>query len=237
MDPCLRRDDKQVDTPFNSVSLICIITTMFKSLSTETKIFLGIIAVTILLLGGAIAYFAQLDSQPPLTRDDLIAPGTHTKGSASASAFLVEFSDFECPACGSYYPSVKATVAEFGDQLTFAYRHLPLPQHPSAIPAAKAAEAAGRQGKFWEMHDKLFENQTRLNEELIQEIATQLGLDLDQFNQDLQDEAVSRRIEDDLTAANRLGVNSTPTFFLNGKKLIVRSPDDLRAQVAAGLTP
>lgn len=149
----------------------------------------------------------------------------HVKGATSSSVVLVEYSDFECPACAAYFPMVTALVEQYKDDITFVYRHFPLTQiHPRAVPAAVAAEAAGKQGKFFEMHDLLFENQeTWAKEGVAQDhfiaYAQQLNLDIEQFTQDLDDEVLAKKVQKDFAEGRSLNVTGTPTFFLNGTKL------------------
>lgn len=163
------------------------------------------------------------------------------RGTTTAPVILVEYSDFQCPACGAYYPMVKSLKQEFGDDVAFVYRHFPLMQtHPFAEPAARAAEAAGAQSKFWEMHDLLFENQSTWSRasnpiQQFSQYAETLGLDLAQFAEDFESDAAAEKVQNDLRRGVQLGVNSTPTFFLNGKKLQPRSLSDVRDAVAEEL--
>lgn len=211
------------------------ITIPFMKLSGETKIFIGIIITTIVLIGGAMALFSKQENAPALTKEELIPTGTFTKGSASASAFLVEFSDFQCPACKGFLPTVESIVNQYGDKLLYAYRYFPLAQHPYAMKAAIAAEAANRQGKFWELHELLFADQDKLSDELVQEHAKKIGLNMDQFNSDLKDSSVQAAVDKDQSDGNRFGVNATPTFYLNGKALRLNTPQDLQQAVADAL--
>lgn len=206
---------------------------MLKTMSAETKIFLGIIAATVLLLGGAMFFFARQNEQETVgyTREQLVSDYNYTYGNASASAYLVEFSDFQCPACAAYEPIVEQIREQYKDKLQFVYRHYPLPQHPFAEKAALAAEAAGKQGKFWEMHDQLFVKQDALSDETINEIAKSLGLNEEAFKKDLEDSDLKQRVANDKSAGNGLGVNSTPSFFLNGKKLRLLTPQTLAQEV------
>lgn len=147
------------------------------------------------------------------------------KGDASASATLVEYSDFQCPACGSYYPVVRQLSEDFGENLRVVYRHFPLISiHPNAVPAARAAEAAGIQEMFWEMHDILFENQSEWSvekdpEDFFVTYAEELGLDVEKFEEDMNSQEVQDKINQDIVSGNQLGVNATPTFFLNGERI------------------
>ncbi|MEK7141123.1 MAG: thioredoxin domain-containing protein, partial [Patescibacteria group bacterium] len=120
-------------------------------LTGESKVLLGILATSIAFIGAAVFFFNKPAPTPkPYPKEALIAGDSHATGNASASAYLVEFSDFQCPACKAFTPTVDALVKKYSDKLLFVYRHFPLDQHAFAIPAALAAEAAGKQGKFWE---------------------------------------------------------------------------------------
>ncbi|MBI2639367.1 MAG: thioredoxin domain-containing protein [Candidatus Sungbacteria bacterium] len=161
--------------------------------------------------------------------------GDNMKGSKESKVVLVEYSDFQCPACAAYYPLVKEAAKEFADDAQFVYRHFPLSQiHRNAELAARAAEAAGRQGKFWEMHDIIFEKQSewaseKNARELFRQYAETLGLDLERFSQDIDSSGVISKVADDYRGGFDSGVNSTPTFFLNGQKLQnPRSYDEFR---------
>lgn len=207
-------------------------------ISTEQKILFGVILSTIALIIGAIALFAFQSNQEARTfaREELIPLSRqHILGNASASAYLVEFSDFQCPACAAYAPIVKQLVETHKENLAFVYRHFPLPQHAFAEQAAIVAEAAGKQGKFWEMHDALFANANTLSEEKIKELAKQLSLNEEQFNIDRSSQEIRAIIEKDKQDGRSLGVASTPTFFLNGKKLRITSPNQLIQEVTRAI--
>jgi len=143
------------------------------------------------------------------------------KGNNETKVSLLEYSDFECPSCGHYYPVLKRLFGEFGDRVKFAYRHFPLDQHAHAEPAARAAEAAGRQGRFWDMHDRIFDDretwskQTNAEETFIG-YAKQLGLDPARFRADLNSAEVRMSVEEDRRSGQQAGIQGTPTFFLNG---------------------
>ena len=142
-----------------------------------------------------------------------------SRGPADAPVTLVEYADFQCPACGHAYQVMKELIARFPDRLRAVYRHFPLiSSHPRALPAAIAAEAAGAQGRFWEMHHLLFENQRRLEDDHLMGYAQQIGLDLDRFRADLQRRLNEDKIRDQLRQGARSGVNGTPTFFINGQR-------------------
>ncbi len=132
-------------------------------------------------------------------------------GSEDYQIILIEFSDFECPFCSRAYSTIKTFMSRHGDSVTLAYKHLPLEAiHPQATPAAEAAWAAQQQDKFWDYHDRLFENQDRLGDELYQEIARDLGLDMEKFAADRK--AAAPAVQRDLQLAQRLGLNGTPFF-------------------------
>jgi len=148
------------------------------------------------------------------------------KGSKSAQIILVEYSDFQCPACARYSRITKRLIEELGDDFQLNFRHYPLTKHTNAELAAKSAEAAGRQGKFWEMHDLLFERQkewTKKNNEdnkkLFVQYAVSLNLNVEQFQSDLHSQAVTNKVHNDARSGRRSGVKGTPTFFLNGQKI------------------
>ena len=158
---------------------------------------------------------------PPITEND------HIKGNNESAITLVEYSDFQCPACGDYYPLLKQLNEEFGDNILFAYRHFPLQQHQNAKPAAIASEAAAKQGKFWEMHDMIFENQDKWSEEknaeeIFMGYAQKLGLDEAQFKNDLASQETKEKVDDDYKGGIKARVNATPSFFLNSK--IINTP-------------
>lgn len=159
------------------------------------------------------------------------------KGTEEAEATLIEYGDFQCPACGAYYPMVKQLIDDYPESLRVVYRHYPLPSHPSAIPAALASEAAGDQGKFWEMHDMLFERQEEWSElrnpkDRFIEYAQELELDIEQFETYYESDEARDDVNVDLLSGNKLGVNATPTFYLNGTKLQpVRSYDEFSSRI------
>lgn len=161
-----------------------------------------------------------------------------TKGPADASVTLIEYSDFQCPACAAYYPLLKQLNQDFEGQIKFVYRHFPLMQiHANAELAAKAAEAAGLQGKFWEMHDMIFENQkswaSSANAAVIfAGYAVSLGLDSEKFATDINSTEVKQKVLRDYQSGLKAGVNGTPTFFINGEKIAnPRGYDEFKALI------
>ena len=146
-----------------------------------------------------------------------VAKRDHIQGSIDAPIMLLEYGDYECPYCGAAYPIIKAIQERFGKRLCFAFRNFPLiNSHPYAQHAAEAAEAAGAQGKFWEMHDILFENQEALDDKDIAQYATTLGLDSSRVISEVLAGTHTARVREDFRAGARGGVNGTPTLFING---------------------
>lgn len=146
-----------------------------------------------------------------------LRPSDHIQGPKDAPVTLIEYGDFQCPYCGMAYPVVKQVQGRMGESMCFVFRHFPLTEvHPFAEGAAEAAEAAGEQGKFWEMHDILYQNQNTLAPEDLVGYAQQLRLDVPRFITDLKTHAHAKRIREDFLSGVRSGVNGTPTFFING---------------------
>lgn len=159
------------------------------------------------------------------------------KGNRLASVIVVEYSDFQCPACKFYHPLIKQLTDEYKDEIAFVYRHFPLGQHKNAKASAYAAEAAGLQGKYWEMSDLLFDNQEDWSEkseapEIFKTYAKKLELNLDRYNKDIQSSSVKEKVEKDRLGGESISVNATPTFYLNGIKLKnIRSYDDFKQAI------
>ena len=143
----------------------------------------------------------------------------HAQGPADAPVTLVEYGDYECPYCGNAYPVVKRLLKEMEGRLRFVFRNFPLNTiHAHAGVAAQAAEAAAAQGKFWEMHDLLYEHQHDLADADLTNYALRLGLEPYRFSADLSGETYARRVSDDYRGGARSGVKGTPTFFINGAR-------------------
>lgn len=213
----------------------------------ETKVLGIILIITLVLLFGGIFFLSRNQPSTGTVEGESIVQIDYNKGqkigSDSAKIKVVEFSDFECPACLSAEPNVKKLRSDYSEQeVQLIYRHFPLTQHIHSRQVATLAEAAGQQGKFWEMHDKLFETQTQwtiLSKDdataFFLSLAKNLGLDENKIKQDLEENAYKLKIEDDIAEGQRLGVNSTPTFFVNGRKLNLKVFDDLNTVVAQEL--
>lgn len=144
----------------------------------------------------------------------------HTHGPADAPVTVVQYGDYECPYCGRAYPVIKAVQEKMGAQLLFVFRNFPLKQmHPHAMRAAEAAEAAGAQGQFWEMHDLLYEHQDALEDDDLRRYAEDLGLDTTEFERSVFEEHLySKHIKKDFKSGIHSGVNGTPTFFISGTR-------------------
>ncbi len=146
-----------------------------------------------------------------------ISETDHIQGSAQAAATLLEYGDYECPYCGRAYGIIKDLQAALGGKLRFVFRNFPLTKaHPFAELAAEAAEAAATSGKFWEMHDTLYENQRALSAESMVEFARQVGLNVPKFVEDIEKQRFRSRVKNDFMSGVRSGVNGTPGFFING---------------------
>lgn len=200
---------------------------------------------TILVASASPSASAAQSGTPDLSQ--AVDPGAepaHVQGNASAPVTLEEFGDFECPPCGMLHPVLKAMEAEFGPaRLRVIFREFPLvPTHVHALAAARAAEAAGLQGKFWEMHDMIYEHQKDWHDAfdvrpIFESYATKIGLDVEQFRRDNSSEIVERRIFLDGKRAHSLGVKGTPTVFLNGREVPFPSlePTKLKPLIEAEL--
>lgn len=154
----------------------------------------------------------------------------HSQGNKQAPVTLVEYGDYQCPFCGAAYPLVKRLQRHFGEQLRFVFRNFPLAEsHRFAVVAALAAEAAGRQGKFWEMHDTLYENQDRLEVEDLIRYAESLKLNIQRFESDIRDERLLDLVQQDYQSGEESGVEGTPSFYMNDKKYVgAYKYDDMR---------
>ncbi len=155
------------------------------------------------------------------SRTDLavdVTPTDHSLGPEHAPVTLVEYGDFECPNCKQAAPAVEIVLSRYTEQVLFGVRHFPLVEvHPHALAAAEAAECAGAQGKFWEMHARLFDNQTHLDRKHLLRYADDLGVDVARFTAELDDEIYRQRILEHVDSGTRSGVRGTPSFFVNGR--------------------
>jgi protein-disulfide isomerase len=148
-----------------------------------------------------------------------VTSGEPVKGAEDALVTIVEFSDFQCPYCGAAHPELTRLLREFDGQVKLVFKYFPLGGHDRAMPAARAAEAAARQGKFWEMHDMLFEHQHELEDADFERYANTLGLDMDKFRSDIVSSEVQARIDADRAEGDKLKLEGTPTIYVNGRLL------------------
>jgi protein-disulfide isomerase len=176
------------------------------------------------------AFLDRLKASTPVTitleppRVDVAHAGRPAKGPADAPVQIIEFSDFQCPFCFRANPTVAEVLKTYGDRIRFVYRHYPLPNHPNARPAAEAAACAEEQGKFWEFHDRLFADQSRLSDADLKQHAAELGLDAAKFNECFDTHKFQSLVDEDMDAALAAGVSGTPAFFINGRPLSGAQP-------------
>jgi len=154
---------------------------------------------------------------------EISSEGAPVRGNPEAPVSITVFDDFECPYCARAVPLLKQALSTYPDQVKLVFKYFPLPMHKNARPAAMAALAAQRQGKFWPLHDLLFENYNQLNPQKIRELAQRAELDMTKFDQDLKDSNLMQRIDEDQQEGQRVGVRGTPTIFVNGRLLTQRS--------------
>ena len=187
-----------------------------------------ILAVVIVGLGALFVISKPKDSANNSFKGDArqLQSDDHVRNGTGKKVTLIEYGDLQCPSCGAFYPILKQLETPYNDQVSFVFRHFPLISiHPNAFAAARAAEAAGNQGKFFEMHDKLYETQSVWGEvatnqqTLFEGYAQELGLDMTKFKTDYASTAVSDRINRDVSSAKQFNVSGTPTFILNGVKI------------------
>lgn len=159
------------------------------------------------------------DSVAPLPTGTVptVTDNDHIKGNKNAEVTLIEYSDFECPYCGAFTPTLDSVMAKYKDQVRLVYRHFPLSFHPNAEPAALASECAAEQGKFWEFHDAMFKNQSALNEDFYKKLASDNKLNNKKFTDCLSSKKYQQKVQDQAAAGGAAGVNGTPGTFVIGK--------------------
>jgi protein-disulfide isomerase len=191
-----------------------------------SKTFWAIIAVIVVIFGGILLFNGKDASAPNGGSSGNAKPTEHIRGESDLGLTLVEYGDYQCPYCGAFNPVVKEVEAKYAGKVKFQFRHLPLIQvHQNAFAAARAAEAAGNQGKFWEMHELIYQNQSAWSEDsnaaaTFREYAKALKLDADKFKKDAASSTTNNVINADIKAFEKTGAEkSTPTFFLDGKKI------------------
>lgn len=187
-------------------------------MNNDSKFFIGILVVAALAIGGLIAFTSLKKNTSNVDTSQ-----GHKNGPDSAPVKIVEFTDFQCPYCAAAAPILKQVLANNPDKVQLITRYFPLDQHANSRPAARAAEAASRQGKFWEMYERIFAEQTTWESSsdaygYFESYAKQLGLDLNTFAKDYNDSTELTIIQKDYDYGIQLGVDSTPTFFVNGTK-------------------
>jgi protein-disulfide isomerase len=190
--------------------------------TTEGKFVTFIAAIIVLAFA---YYFYAMHNGTSQTGVVTVTEGDHVRGNLTGKVTLVEFGDIQCPACGAYEPIVRQVTADNADILKVVFKHFPLTQiHQNALLAAKASEAASNQGKFWEMHDIMYDHQADWSGSLSARdafigYATTLGLNIEKFKTDMASQAVEDKIVAEYKEGTNLGVQGTPTFFVNGKKI------------------
>ncbi len=192
-----------------------------------SKQFWGVIVLIIAMFAGIFMLTGNKSGAPGTGANSTKTLTNHVIGKGQAKVTLVEYGDYQCPFCGQYYPIVKQVQTEFNDQIIFQFRNYPLVNaHPNAFAAARAAEAAGMQNKYWEMHDLLYQTQSQWSQlsdatSAFEQFAKQIGLDSVKYKTDFASSKVNDLINADTAEGNRLGITGTPTFFLDGKKIEV----------------
>jgi len=211
-------------------------------MSNEVKIIAGISVVTLVLVVGAAFLFggnsstASQNAKPISNTNALVHPDSHEVNNHS-KVTLVEFGDFQCPACGAEYPIISQLLQNYGTKINFVFRNFPLPQHQNAQQAAEVAEAAGAQGKFFEMYNMLYTNQSSWGEtnnasKYFEQYAKALRLDMNKFDSDVKSNKYQAKIQKDVNDGYAVGVNATPTFYLNGVAIQGGLPyNDFKAKI------
>ncbi len=198
------------------------------------KLFIWFLTAGIVIFAGFKAWKWVTAPTPEVAGETTeVSEGDWVKGNKEAKVILVEYGDFQCPACANFEPVLREELSKNGDKMRFVYRHFPLPQHKNAISSALAAEAAGIQGKFWEMHDMLYDKQVDWEnasnaKDIFTGYAKDLGLDENKFKDDFEKEELKSKIQSNKVDGERLGINSTPTFYLNGVKIQPRNYEEFK---------
>jgi protein-disulfide isomerase len=192
---------------------------MKKLLESDKIFFGGLFLIAAIVVVGALFIFSG-NKQKPATTDSLVGNNSQILGSKDAKVTIVEFFDFQCPPCREVYPVVKQVLNSYSkDQIRLVFRNFPIVSaHQYALGAAMAAEAAGEQGKFYEYYSLLYEHQQNLDRDSLISYAEELKLDMDKFKKDMDSKANKDKVLADVSDGEKLGVNGTPTFFINGRK-------------------
>lgn len=192
--------------------------------------FFALILVIIAIFVGIFIFTKQKNDTGNGSASSVTQPTNHIKGEGKSGVVLTEYGDYQCPACFQYEPIVKEVFEKYKDQITFQFRNFPITSsHPNAFAAARAAEAADKQGKFWEMHDKLYETQDPTSQSgwaassnpmtFFEQFAKEVGLDVEKFKTDFASEEVNKLINQDIAEGKKIPVEGTPTFQINGVKI------------------
>lgn len=206
-------------------------------MSSDSKFFIGVVAAVVLAVAG-IVFFSKKNSTTVSGDLSLLTETEHKIGLDEAPIKIVKFSDFECPACAAAAAPFKQIQQEFPEEVQIFYRHFPLPIHKHAVIAAIAAEAAANQAKFWEMNELLFLTQKEWSDSgnpinHFIKLAEELGLDTSRFQEDLRSNELRQKVNKDKNYSGALGLNQTPTFFVNQEKVVgAKSIEDWREIVA-----
>jgi protein-disulfide isomerase len=186
------------------------------------KRFWAIVGIIVVLFIGFVAVKNNDKAAAPASA---AKPTNNVRGKLDSKVTLIEYGDFQCPACGQYYPIVEQVYTKYADKVKFQFRNFPLTSlHPNAFAGSRAAEAAAKQNKFWDMYNKLYSNQTEWAQssnpnKLFEGYAKSIGLNIAQYQADFKSKSVNDAVRADMDAGDKLGANSTPTFVLNGTKI------------------
>lgn len=210
-------------------------------MTNEAKVLTGIVAVTVVIIVAAVFFLSKPEKPVIVDSGKLVKEDSLKISSDSAKLTVVEFGDYQCPACGLAHPGIKKAISDYPGQVNFVFRHFPLAQHKNAELAAQAVEAAKLQGKLWEMHNKLYESQPEWETdpnalEIFKKYAGEFGINVEKFALDINNETIKQKIRNDVTDGVALGVNSTPTFYFNNelyKKGVTYA--DFKAEIEAKL--
>jgi protein-disulfide isomerase len=216
-----------------------------RNITKQTKIAIIFGAVAALFLGGAFAYQATTSPEPADASESksiVLRSDSHRLSTADdGKVTLVEFLDFECESCAAAYPFIEQLREQYDGQVTFVARYFPLPGHRNALNAAYAVESAARQGKFEDMYKRMYDTQTKWGESqdskaaLFRTYAEDLGLDMTQYDRDVNSDSVAARVQKDVDDGTKLGVSGTPTFYLNGKRLTPSTTDEFIQAIDSAL--
>ncbi len=197
-----------------------------------------VLILAVVLISGSIWYSGNVSEK----NNEGVTFSPNVKGNADSVVTLVEYSDFQCPACAAFQPILNEVLTEYGDQLKFEYKHMPLPMHPFAEHAARAAEAAGQQDAFFAFHDKLFAEQATWSRSgnptaAFIKYAEELGLDTAAFKRHMNASLVRDKVRTEAKEAKELGITGTPTFFLNGTRMSFETYEDFKNQIVLAINP